>query len=444
MAEKLSDSVIRKAQVIIIDCQLCQKTPSLKWKCTNCEIFMCNNCKVNVHAKFKSDKIHNVIDIKDPKFLGLSIQPTVDLGHIPCKEHEKQFCCVHCVTCEKLICPKCLTSSHKGHDVADIETTYDERLEYLRNHGTTNFNPRAMTFLFGSLEELKLSCQSKDITIKIVQKYDTAVPSFNRHVSQGTDSIWISSLRKNLRLYEFETGSTLSFKNEYTDVVVYDFAISSKGTLLFTKYNDTRLFNFLDEKNGKMKVVCDFHPFLPRAVLAKNDTIIVSTKDQGIAFPLNRESRRQLVILDECGSERQIIETDIQNERMFSLVYRIAVNIENDIVVVDGISGSTGRIVCLRNNTIKWTYEGNPDINNEQNLFNPLDIVTTSTGNIIVADEKNNALHVLSNAGAVLKCWRTTDVNIVFPISLDIDSNGRLLVGCRRDSKIYVLEMTGC
>lgn len=441
MAEALSNSVIRKAQDIVI-CQLCRRNPSLKWKCIECQIFMCDNCKVNVHAIVKTVPSHNIIDIYDAKFSGSSIQPTVDLGNIPCKEHETQLCCVHCVTCEKLICPKCLTSSHKGHDVADIETTYDERLEYLRNHGTTNFNPRAMTFLFGSLKELQLSCQSKDITIKTVKTYDTALPSFNRHIIQGTDLIWISSFRKNLRLYELETGSTLSFKSEYKDVVVYDFAISSKGTLLFTRYSDTRLFNLMD--NGEMKIVCDFNPLLPRAVLATNDTIIVSTKDQGVAFPLKKESRRQLVILDESGSERQIIETDIQNERWFSLIYRIAVNNEKDIVVVDGISGSTGRIVCLRNNTIAWTYEGNPEINNEQNLFNPLDIVTISAGNIIVADEKNNAFHVLSNAGAVLKCCRTTDINIIYPISLDIDSKGRLLVGCRRDSKIYVLELTEC
>lgn len=441
MAEPLSNSTIRKAQVIQT-CQLCRRNHSMKWKCIDCEIFMCDDCKLNVHAKVKTVISHTILDINDATFSDSSNQLTVDLGHIPCKEHEQQFCCVHCVTCGKLICPKCLTSSHKGHDVADIETTYDERLEYLRNHGSVNINPRAMTFLFGSMQELQLSCQSKDITIKIVKTYDTALPSFNRHIIQGTNYMWISSFRKNLRLYELEIGSTLSFKSEYTDTVVYDFAISSKGTLLFTRYSDTRLFNLMD--NGEMKIVCDFKPLLPRAVVATNENIIVSTKDQGIAFPLNKESIRQLVILDDSGNERQIIETDIQNERLFSLVYRIAVNKEKKIVVVDGISGSTGRIVCLRNNTVTWTYDGNSEINNEQNLFNPLDIVTTSAGNILVADEKNNAFHVLSNAGEVLKCCRTTDINIVFPISLDIDSNGRLLVGCRRDSKIYFLELTGC
>ncbi|CAG2215360.1 unnamed protein product [Mytilus edulis] len=146
MADALTNSVIRKAQVIQT-CQLC-KSPSLKWKCLDCEIFMCDKCKVNVHAIVKTVISHTILDINDAKFSGSSNQLTVDLGHIPCKEHGKQFCCVHCVTCEKLVCPKCLTSSHKGHDVADMETTYDERLQYLRNHGSVNINPRAMTFLF--------------------------------------------------------------------------------------------------------------------------------------------------------------------------------------------------------------------------------------------------------------------------------------------------------
>lgn len=46
-------------------CQLCEVDPKVKWKCLKCELLMCIKCKDRVHAKFKADKEHRVIDIKE-------------------------------------------------------------------------------------------------------------------------------------------------------------------------------------------------------------------------------------------------------------------------------------------------------------------------------------------------------------------------------------------
>ncbi|XP_063404732.1 uncharacterized protein LOC134688192 [Mytilus trossulus] len=48
-----------------IQCQLCEGDPKVKWNCLDCELLMCSKCKDKVHSKFKSEKVHRIIDIKD-------------------------------------------------------------------------------------------------------------------------------------------------------------------------------------------------------------------------------------------------------------------------------------------------------------------------------------------------------------------------------------------
>ncbi|XP_071136379.1 tripartite motif-containing protein 2-like [Mytilus edulis] len=48
-----------------IQCQLCEGEPKVKWKCLDCDLLMCSKCKDKVHSKFKSEKDHRIIDIKD-------------------------------------------------------------------------------------------------------------------------------------------------------------------------------------------------------------------------------------------------------------------------------------------------------------------------------------------------------------------------------------------
>jgi hypothetical protein len=53
-------------------------------------------------------------------------------------------------------------------------------------------------------------------------------------------------------------------------------------------------------------------------------------------------------------------------------------------------------VVLGKERGVKWIYQGHPQINTEDKPFNPRDIVTTSVGNVIVADSNNHALHVIS------------------------------------------------
>lgn len=103
-----------------------------------------------------------------------------------------------------------------------------------------------------------------------------------------------------------------------------------------------------------------------------------------------------------------------------------------------------------REGQVEWMYHGNPHVNSilGDNLFDPLDIVTTSEGYVIVSDFNIHALHVLSGEGDLLTCKVMEGQGITFPLSLDIDTKGQLWVGChsgdkrRKDAKLQVLKMS--
>lgn len=49
----------------VLKCKLCETEPSIKWRCLDCDFFMCNRCKDKIHAKFKHAKNHIILDIND-------------------------------------------------------------------------------------------------------------------------------------------------------------------------------------------------------------------------------------------------------------------------------------------------------------------------------------------------------------------------------------------
>lgn len=135
--------------------------------------------------------------------------------------------------------------------------------------------------------------------------------------------------------------------------------------------------------------------------------------------------------------KKQSYEYDKHKQRLFTFPERITSNENNDILVIDSKSSHEGRVVVLdKVGHIKWIYQGNLQINSGEKLFNPLGIVSTSVGHVIVCDVFIHALHVLSGQGDLLTCTFMEDQGIIYPWSLDIDTSGQLWVGCESgDSK---------
>ena len=69
--------------------------------------------------------------------------------------------------------------------------------------------------------------------------------------------------------------------------------------------------------------------------------------------------------------------------------------------------------------------------------------MTTSVGNVIVADSNNHTLHVISGGGELLTYKVMLDQGVKLPLSLDIYTWGHLSVGCNTyEVKLLMLKYT--
>ncbi|CAG2233017.1 unnamed protein product [Mytilus edulis] len=118
------------------------------------------------------------------------------------------------------------------------------------------------------------------------------------------------------------------------------------------------------------------------------------------------------------------------SKALFTLPKKITKNINGYICVIDHPMGSdNGRVVVIgKFGEPKWIYSGHPDIYSE-NAFSPNDILTTSSGLVLVAERKTNAIHVLSKDGQFI-CNCIADTEITEPVSICLNKTGQLMIGC--------------
>ena len=150
--------------------------------------------------------------------------------------------------------------------------------------------------------------------------------------------------------------------------------------------------------------------------------------------------------LGRIRKKKQSYQYDKLNQRLFTVPDRIT-DVNSDTVVIDRTSNDGGMVVVLgMEGNVKWIYQGHPQINTEDKPFNPCDIVTTSVGNVIVADYDNHTLHVISGGGQLLAYKVMSDKGVIYPTSFDIDKSGQLWVGCitykgNADAKIHIVKL---
>ncbi|XP_063427021.1 uncharacterized protein LOC134710575 [Mytilus trossulus] len=107
-------------------CQLCEESSDIKWKCINCDVFMCQLCTTKIHTKLKSTDQHELINLKDfgSEDVAKAIRK-VDLRTMPCTDHSDQICCAFCTDCDQPVCIDCLIDSHKKHEYTKLNEVYD-------------------------------------------------------------------------------------------------------------------------------------------------------------------------------------------------------------------------------------------------------------------------------------------------------------------------------
>ncbi|VDI12361.1 Hypothetical predicted protein [Mytilus galloprovincialis] len=125
--------LFRKGQ-IQITCQLCEiPNRKISWKCEDCDLLMCGNCRENIHSKVKTSEDHHIINIKDIGKEENKANEKIKISNIKCNTHQHQTCCLFCKDCSKVVCSICITDVHNGHKLQNINEAYELKIKYLND-----------------------------------------------------------------------------------------------------------------------------------------------------------------------------------------------------------------------------------------------------------------------------------------------------------------------
>lgn len=100
-------------------CTFAGKTVDAVSLCLNCHDDMCSDCQ-EAHHKTKITRNHQVVPYEQIRN-GLYDQDIREHQSLKCEEHENNSLTSFCTDCEALLCPKCQTPEHGGHNVVDLD-----------------------------------------------------------------------------------------------------------------------------------------------------------------------------------------------------------------------------------------------------------------------------------------------------------------------------------
>ncbi|XP_063410016.1 uncharacterized protein LOC134693211 [Mytilus trossulus] len=413
-------SSIQKGQ-IPVGCQLCEGGNKIKWKCITCDSLMCDKCKNGVHLKIGKD--HKILNINDIGKQEVS-KDTIIFSEVKCDEHSNQACCLFCNTCNKLICFKCITKVHNGHELIEEE-------DY--NKGKVELKPK----------------QKSEIKLEISKVYTTDLNNIHYIAVCSDGTMWMEdgtrSKLQHVKLREIRTEVITSLSTR-----IYGMAKTHSNNILVVTETKLQLINTMTGEITDSRY--DVKPLIPTSIHVTSDhRVIIGARSGGKAFPVT--GRRVVIVMDQDGKQLKEYEHDNHNKPLFTYPVSVTCTSTGNICVVDGLDyDDRGRVVVLSpGGDILGTYTGHPDVNTEEKPFTPVGILTTPLDNIIVTEARNHLLHILSDQGQSITYYNLRDIGILRPYSLALSSSGTIFIGCVSKSgspdttkaKLYELNYSG-
>lgn len=140
-------------------------------------------------------------------------------------------------------------------------------------------------------------------------------------------------------------------------------------------------------------------------------------------------------------TEDAVIEKEIKNASVWNDIYqKNRAFSRSRAYVAENVNGD----ICFSNKSVevydldlrhRFSY---PDLTDVKD-FLPQDIYTDDLGHILIADQRSRLIHILNKDGGLLKMVKLPGLNTSYPISLTIDVNRCLCVGCS-DGKIRFID----
>lgn len=109
---------LKEVNFIVETCSLCRDESSEQWMCQQCREIFCTDCTV-AHLKSKTSKNHIIV----------SANPKLD--YTICNIHPPKVLDRYCKTCERFLCPECITTAHKNHKFIKISDIVKQKRDSL-------------------------------------------------------------------------------------------------------------------------------------------------------------------------------------------------------------------------------------------------------------------------------------------------------------------------
>ncbi|XP_071146119.1 uncharacterized protein [Mytilus edulis] len=245
---------------------------------------------------------------------------------------------------------------------------------------------------FDSIGESEITRQYVDMDFETRERFVLDLQGSIAGISicrKDNTMAWIYNNQNTLRkIYIAEHGSTAKIIKEIK-VKVQDISVD-QGGILFVLLKDSTQIKTLAKKKS-FKIFRDMTPYHPISIHI--------TKDNEIIVGLIKDEVSKVVILSRSGEEKQTLEFEKENKRLFSYPCKITSTTNGDIWVVDCQQDSAGRVVIIKTDG-HFKFIDKANISNED--FCPIDITTTSTGHVIVLNSKYHKMCVYTEEGEYL------------------------------------------
>ncbi|CAC5400480.1 unnamed protein product [Mytilus coruscus] len=114
--------------------------------------------------------MHDILALKDIRSHIEDIDIRSEFKPVKCKDQRKQLCCMYCITCEILVCPKCIAKTHHTHVMMEIQTVCQMKVE-----GMKKMQDQAHNKVEKFIEKLNLMAEteklkSNDIEQKMLEE----------------------------------------------------------------------------------------------------------------------------------------------------------------------------------------------------------------------------------------------------------------------------------
>ena len=382
-------------------CELCKTDIKIKWRCVECNKFICDRCK-DIHLNVQTNIQHQIIDIKSPF---QDVQPKIITDNIPCIEHTTKMTCLFCRTCDHLLCADCILSKHKKHNFEPVEKILSEKIDELKG-AEARYN-KDLTLWQAKVNEFQISetkCESLcDESITTIKKREKQlIDGITKHSQKLQNEIELE--RKTVKK-TFCDLKRQADQAEKTIILHQDEIMAAlksiQGSTIFTTAT----------KSKKMKSDLNFNP-IPSEIKY---------------FIPGKETVNDISNLFGSLQKMKIpqVESDIDLEVVNSYTTDLS-GIDNIITVddkstwVNDYSKQVIRQINIDNDNITTTKQISCEI---------LDMTLTSNNDILLSVDNSSDIKLLTKSGEIKPFFSVSSP--LLPQGIHVTSDNNIIVGVR-------------